>query len=130
MVKEKNSLNWRKFRWFKKKFFNVNKSIFLDQRKFYLAYSNAQICLIQRNFVWIRETFFSVYSQKTVSLNQINISLIYGQIKNFSELKKVLLKLISWVWNFWPAIERPGLESQRSRERHFFHRKIFKFFKY
>ena len=29
-----------------------------------------------------------------------------------------------------PAIERPGLESQRSRKRHFFHRKIFKFFKY
>ena len=28
-----------------------------------------------------------------------------------------------------PAIERPGLESQRSRKRHFFHRKIFKFFK-
>ena len=25
--------------------------------------------------------------------------------------------------------ERPGLESQRSRKRHFFHRKIFKFFK-
>ena len=29
-----------------------------------------------------------------------------------------------------PAIERPGLESQRSRKRLFFHRKIFKFFKY
>ena len=28
------------------------------------------------------------------------------------------------------ALERPGLESQRSRKRHFFHRKIFKFFKY
>ena len=29
-----------------------------------------------------------------------------------------------------PAIERPGLESQRSRKRLFFHRKIFQFFKY
>ena len=27
-----------------------------------------------------------------------------------------------------PAIEGPGLESQRSRKRLFFHRKIFKFF--
>ena len=31
------------------------------------------------------------YAQKTVSLNQRNISLIYSQRKNFFELKKVLL---------------------------------------
>ena len=31
------------------------------------------------------------YTKKTVSLNQRNISLIYGQRKNFIELKKVLL---------------------------------------
>ena len=31
------------------------------------------------------------YTQKTVSLNQINISLIYGQRKSNFELKKVLL---------------------------------------
>ena len=31
---------------------------------------------------------------------------------------------------FRKKIIRPGLESQRSRKRHFFHRKIFKFFKY
>ena len=46
----------------------------------------------------------------------------YGRVGDY-------LILISWVWNFRPAIERPGLESQRSRKRHFFHRKIFKFFK-
>ena len=34
-IKEKISLNWRKFCWFKTIFFNVNKSISLDQRKFY-----------------------------------------------------------------------------------------------
>ena len=37
------SLNWRKFCWFKKMFFNVNKSISLDQRKFF----------------WINKTFFN-----------------------------------------------------------------------
>ena len=31
------------------------------------------------------------YTEKTVSLNQRNISLIYGQRKNFFELKKDLL---------------------------------------
>ena len=35
--------------------------------------------------------FKNVYTQKTVSLNQRNISFIYGQRKNFFELKKVLL---------------------------------------
>ena len=42
-------------------------------------------------------------------------SLKYNIILSFS--KKLL-----------PAIERPGLESQRSRKRLFFHRNIFKFF--
>ena len=32
-----------------------------------------------------------IHTEKTVSLNQRNISLIYGQRKNFFELKKVLL---------------------------------------
>ena len=32
-----------------------------------------------------------ICTEKTVSLNQRNISLIYGQRKNFFELKKVLL---------------------------------------
>ena len=33
-IKGKISLNWRKFCWFKKIFFNVNKSIYLDQKIF------------------------------------------------------------------------------------------------
>ena len=38
------------------------------------------------------QVFFQLrYIQKTVSLNQGKISLIYGQRKNFFELKKVLL---------------------------------------
>ena len=42
------------------------------------------------------------------------------------------MKIFLWKkWRFrlrWDS--SPGLESQRSRKRHFFHRKIFKFFKY
>ena len=34
---------------------------------------------------------YSIYTEKTVSLNQRNISLIYGQSKNFFKSKKVLL---------------------------------------
>ena len=50
-----------------------------------------------------------------------------------------IIGLILWLYIHWyinllqinrPAIERPGLEKQRSRKRLFFHRKIFKFFKY
>ena len=39
-----------------------------------------------------------VYIQKTVSLNQKNISLMYGQRKNFVELKKVLLIQKNFLW--------------------------------
>ena len=35
--------------------------------------------------------YFNAYTQKTVSLNQRNIYLIFGQRKNFFQLKKVLL---------------------------------------
>ena len=40
----------------------------------------------------VMENFIKkVCTEETVSLNQRNISLIYGQRKNFFELKKVLL---------------------------------------
>ena len=37
-VKANIPLNWRKFCWSKKNFFNVNKFIFLDQRKYFTSY--------------------------------------------------------------------------------------------
>ena len=39
----------------------------------------------------INTLFFLLCTQKTVSLNQRDISLIFSQRKNFFELKKVLL---------------------------------------
>ena len=39
----------------------------------------------------VSPTLAQFCTEKTVSLNQRNISLIYGQRKNFFELKKVLL---------------------------------------
>ena len=67
MVKEKVSLNWRKFRWFKKNFFNVNKSISLDQRKFFwinkTIFNSKKFFLsphIKEMFLWFKETVFSV----------------------------------------------------------------------
>ena len=50
-----------------------------------------------------------------------------SNIKEFENLS-VEKKTFSTALGFEPrpAIERPGLESQRSRKRLFFHRKIFK----
>ena len=39
----------------------------------------------------LHKTYIFIYTEKKVSLNQRNISLIYGQRKNFFELKKVFL---------------------------------------
>ena len=49
--------------------------------------------------------------------------------RNFTQLLSKVGTYEQVVESSRPAIERPGLESQRSRKRHFFHRKIFKFFK-
>ena len=67
MVKEKISLNWKKFCWFKNIFFNVNKSISLDQRKFFEL---TELFLIQRNFFFdgvLKKCFFDskkLFSQR------------------------------------------------------------------
>ena len=59
------------------------KNIFLNQQKF------LQFVIIRiENSVW-----------KTVSLSQRNISSIYGQRKNFFELKKVLLTQRNVLWS-------------------------------
>ena len=59
-VKEKISLNWKKFCWFNKIFFNVNKSISFDQRKFF--WINKTFFNSKKFFLWpyIKETVFSV----------------------------------------------------------------------
>ena len=44
-------------------------------------------------------TLFFKYTEKTVSLNQRNISLIYGQRKNFFELKKFLVIQKKFLWS-------------------------------
>ena len=66
-VKEKISLNWRKFCWFKNIFFNTNKSISLDQRNFFwidkTLFNSKKFFLQQYTkemFLWFKETFFSV----------------------------------------------------------------------
>ena len=78
-VKEKISLNWRKFCWFKKIFFNVNKSISLDRRKFVWinkSFFNSKKVFpwpyIKEMFHWFKETVFSV--QTKVCLNCLYIS--------------------------------------------------------
>ena len=63
-VKEKISLNSRKFCWFKKIFFSVNKSISLDQRKFF--WINKTYFNSKKLFLWpyIKETVLSVFLKK------------------------------------------------------------------
>ena len=53
----------------------------------------------------------------------ISLSLKFLSLPTLSEDHYIVAYQIGYV------VERPGLESQRSRKRHFFHRKIFKFFK-
>ena len=66
-VKEKISLNWRKFCWFKKIFFNVNKSISWGQSTFFWinkTFFNSKKCFlwpcIHEMFFWFKESVFSV----------------------------------------------------------------------
>ena len=40
--------------------------------------------------MWLK-SYTGPYTNKTVSLNQRNISLMYGRRKNFFEIKKVML---------------------------------------
>ena len=80
-VKEKISLNWRKFCWFKKIFFKVNKSISLDQRTFF----------------WINETFFN---SKKFFLDRISKKLfsqcsIFEPNMNLSKSNQTLYQCIN-----------------------------------
>ena len=67
-VKEKISLNWRKFCRFKKNFFSINKSICLHQKKLFLInktfYTSKTFFFfwpqIKKMFLWFKETVFSV----------------------------------------------------------------------
>ena len=63
MIKAKISLNWRKFYWLKKFFFNVYKSIFLDERIFF--WNTKTFFNLKKFFRWpyIKETFFSVFAE-------------------------------------------------------------------
>ena len=101
-------------------------------------------------FLWTEVFFFQL--QNIIESNKKHVWFVFVKIMQLSFFtEKNTEKVIenhSWMWKFFkiftqkksievlyyllyiPAIERPGLESQRSRKRHFFHRKIFKFFKY
>ena len=76
-----------------------------------------KLCFVN-NILWINIYYFRINNSLSWFTDAPNARLIQAPSKY-----EILL-------NFRPAIERPGLESQRSRKRHFFHRKIFKFFKY
>ena len=58
-----------------------------------------QKSLSNKLFSSIQSNLFSKCTRKTVSLNQRNISLIYGQRKHFFELKKVLLIQKKFLWS-------------------------------
>ena len=74
-VKEKISLNWRKFCWFKQIFFSVNKYFSLDQK----------------NFFWINKTFFNS-----------KLFLFRPYIKEmFLQFKKTVFSVI-FIYNFYP----------------------------
>ena len=78
-VKEKTSLNWRKFCWFKKICFNVNKTIPLDLSNFFWinkAFFNSKKFFlwsyIKEMFLWFKEIVFWVCSEFPPSLFDIH----------------------------------------------------------
>ena len=82
-VKEQISLHWRKFCWFKKIFFNLNKSISWDQRNFFEL---TKLSLIQRNLFFDRiskKCFFD--SKKLFSQsNCFSTMILWACLKNIS----------------------------------------------
>ena len=102
------------------------------------------IYFVQRYFVWIKQILFNwnksfVWIKKSLSnklFSSIQSNLFSDCIYNLNtpfEWNACALSHYAIKINYFssrPAIERPGLESQRSRKRLFFHRRIFKFFKY
>ena len=73
-VKEKIPLNWRKFFYFNKIFFNINKSISLGQRQFF--WINKTSFNSKKFFHWhtVKEMFLWL-KEKVISRNQINLYL-------------------------------------------------------
>ena len=85
----------------KKIFLNLQN--FLQFKKIFVwPYIQRNVTLIQRNcFLDVNHQIFGsiTHTEKTVSLNQRVISLIYGQRKHFFDLKKVLLIQKNCLWS-------------------------------
>ena len=82
MLKEKISLNWKKFCSLKKIFFNANKSTSLDQRKIF----------------WINKTFFNFKEIFSFTVDQRNVSLI--QRNCFLSEEKIILTNVWYIFYF------------------------------
>ena len=68
--------------------------------KRYCSYYNKLLFIHKLLFNFEHNVNFNLLrAEKTVSLNQRNISLIYGERKNFFELKKVLLIHKNFLWS-------------------------------
>ena len=98
-----------------------NQEISLNQKTFLWPYSNAHICLIQRNFIWIKRKNFWVYStitlQKKFFTNQSNYFCNYFKHKT-SSIKTIKTNIFSAIIQ-WTKYYSNWLK--------YFHKKKYKF---